>query len=329
MEPKTRVSTSKFAAPGHGAAHVPLLARLLPADLSVTPLRVSSQAKMSVLISFALAHLFDPSNPPIAIHSFSNPESSATQSGPSTSTPVLDSALPPAPAPAPAPDPIPAAKPGKASSPSSAVLPKLVSVVEIIKRTFLPPKDATVSPGMMDGGGKGKGKEVEILAAERAQACRVSGLHQYSRLGALEEMGFGKVEVDGDREAEEEDARQANVALNWINSGGGGTKRFALYRLQCRISRNAGSHKSGRPKRKHTPYLVIILSTTLIPFLEELGFSYQPPLPPPEVTKPSRAAAEGEAEPAKKRRKRKSKRTAGEQVAVAETTAMSVSGRRT
>ena len=172
----------------------------------------------------------DPANPPLAIHSLP----SASTSVPSTSTPVLATAPPPTP------DPDP---PKASSSTAAAVLPKLVSVVEVVKRTFvaLPPSalDAAGSVDATKDNGKGKAKETDVEPGQDLQvhvakkrpkgdAIAVRGLHQYSRLGALEELGLaGPDAVDGGGEIAEK-VRHNRIALEWIESGGGGTKRFVL-----------------------------------------------------------------------------------------------------
>lgn len=232
------------------------LSLVLPAEVVVTPLRVSSQAKMTALIQFALKHLSvspfrhptsdtrtprahpgisqDPVNAPLAIHSFAPAAPVPSSSRPTTSTPLLATALPPEP------DSLPTSTRAAGSS-SPSVLPKLVSVVEIIKRSFALPPLAMDAPGRLDtsdGKGKGKEREVETLAdpastaggtqpAAKSLGKTVAGLHQYSRLGALEELGLAGLDVDGDASDAAEENRQTEIALNWIESGGGGTKRFA------------------------------------------------------------------------------------------------------
>ena len=64
---------------------------------------------------------------------------------------------------------------------------------------------------------KGKGKALVV------------GLHQYTRLGSLESIGLTGEDIAEDEEAEEEieRKRQEKVALNWIESGAGRSKRCA------------------------------------------------------------------------------------------------------
>lgn len=47
------------------------------------------------------------------------------------------------------------------------------------------------------------------------------GLYQYSRLGALEDIGL----VDAGEKEEMEEERMARIALDWVESGAGGRKR--------------------------------------------------------------------------------------------------------
>lgn len=59
---------------------------------------------------------------------------------------------------------------------------------------------------------KGKGKKKAI-----------AGLHQYTYLGALEEIGLAGVETE-----QTEEERQEQIALEWITGGGSGSKKCDL-----------------------------------------------------------------------------------------------------
>lgn len=209
----------------------PILASLLP-QIPHHAVRITSQAKMTNLIAFALSHLDvrsslrslaartkssqDPLNPPIVFHTLPPPPpaKSAPLDGPSTSTPSTTTAQPPARLPS-----APACKTSKKlSSSSAAVLPKLISVAEIVKRSYV--------PRLAEGKGKGK-EEVPELKKKGKGKGRMLGLHQYSRLGALAELGL----EDAGEEEEGEEQRMERIALEWIESGDGGRKRCVVASL--------------------------------------------------------------------------------------------------
>ncbi|ORY52181.1 hypothetical protein BCR35DRAFT_356050 [Leucosporidium creatinivorum] len=249
----------------------PQLATLLPAGLQYHPVRVVSAHSMTNLISFALQHLQSSEGSPLLLHTLPPapaPNAPQTSTQPSSSRP----AAPPAPQPTPTDTPTAAAtskssktaKSGK-GIPTNPALSKLISIAEIVKRTYIPPAPPADAPK----GAKGKGKKKAT-----------SGLHQYTYLGALEEIGLGELDTE-----QTEEERQEQVALEWITGGGSGSKR---------------------PRMRHTPFLIIVLSSSILIELEKHpGFTYQPPAPPTAPPKkpiaqqpPKRAAptAEGEGE---------------------------------
>ena len=110
------------------------------------------------------------------------------------------------------------------TSPTSSALPRLISIVEIVKRLYVaPPSIAPPEEDIEMAGAaattrrrkKGKGKSI------------VNGLHQYTRLGSLESIGLSGEDIPDDQENEEEieRQRQEKVTLNWIESGAGRSKR--------------------------------------------------------------------------------------------------------
>ena len=70
--------------------------------------------------------------------------------------------------------------------------------------------------------GKGKGKEElpEPKVKGKGKGTTL-GLYQYSRLGALEDIGL----MDAGEKEEMEEERMARIALDWVESGAGGRKR--------------------------------------------------------------------------------------------------------
>ncbi|KAI0364753.1 hypothetical protein BV20DRAFT_974047 [Pilatotrama ljubarskyi] len=90
--------------------------------------------------------------------------------------------------------------------PSMATIPRLVSVVEIIKREYL----KTLDPGLAEGGS-------------------LSGLHQYNEVGDLAEAGY--IEGTGD----EEQARLESLALALQGRNHVKQKKIAFMRVTlCR-----------------------------------------------------------------------------------------------
>lgn len=206
----------------------PQLASLLPDGLQHHPVRIVSAHSMTNLISFALQHLQvrssllcavlhrlpclqSPESSPLLLHTLPPPPA---PTAPQTST--QPSASRPVPPPAPQPTPTDAgaeattSKPSKKTTngkgiPTNPALSKIISIAEIVKRTYVAPQPPTDAPKAA----KGKGKKKAI-----------AGLHQYTYLGALEEIGLAGIETE-----QTEEERQEQVALEWITGGGSGTKR--------------------------------------------------------------------------------------------------------
>ena len=229
------------------------ISALVPSSVEYDTLRVTAQAKMTNLIAFALEKLQVRQSPsqrcsrslivraqlpetsPMLFHSF--PSQSPTTStaalfpleAATTSTPLALNNPPPAPDPTAVTPHIHEANPVVNTPSTSSALPKLISIVEIIKRTYVPPprpvKEAEEDVEIAVGAAttrrrkKGKGKSVAI------------GLHQYTRLGSLESIGVAGEEIVEDPEEEEEETerkRQEKIALNWVESGAGRSKRSVL-----------------------------------------------------------------------------------------------------
>lgn len=143
---------------------------------------------------------------PLVLHSLPPPsaERPTTEPGPDLPNPVEAAPLPPS--------GTPQAKPNKTSD---SALTKLVSLVEIVKKANSLP---SAPAGPSSAGGppdvKGKGKLVPSPG----------GLEQYTFVGALEDLpGLAVEEVEVD-----EEVRRDKVAREWLEGGGGGTKRLVL-----------------------------------------------------------------------------------------------------
>ncbi|GAA5911222.1 hypothetical protein JCM5296_001325 [Sporobolomyces johnsonii] len=261
----------------------PALLELLPTALRDhhQPLRVTTQAKMLNLIAFALSHLREPESSPLVLHCLPPPPSSSSAAGPSTST-QPDSA-------APTPK---ASSSSPASSKSTDALPKLVSVVEIIKREY-----ASLLAPSPDSSDKGKGKELPTDPAAPLPAPRE--LHQYTLLTTLEVLRLAGPSPKEQEDEEMERTRQELIALEWLTGKAG---------------------KGKRPRRKHTPCMVVVLSLQpLDALVRSKGFSYQAPVPPPKpkpsATKHARDDGGESADDGAKKKPRRRKRTRAKKVA--------------
>ncbi|CED85475.1 hypothetical protein [Phaffia rhodozyma] len=119
---------------------------------------------------------------------------------------------------------------------SASSIPQLISVVELVKRTFL----SLLSP-LLDGSDASSGEKVDRWVEQ----ARERGLWQYNETGILEDIEHEFVFQPQDKKAGEEtdEAEQALEKLKHILGG-----------------------KTG-PKMIHTPYMKITLSTVPIPSL--------------------------------------------------------------
>ncbi|GAA6039187.1 hypothetical protein JCM8097_000460 [Rhodosporidiobolus ruineniae] len=247
------------------AAH-PALKALLPASVASShhPVRITSQASLNSLVSFALGHLREPAAPPLVLHSLPFAAPASTSKHPQTSTPAVSAA----PAPAPAPPGEAQIKNSKKADASVAALPKLVSVVEILKREWLRvPPSPSPSSGSLSAG--------PAIPAEDEDASPRKGLHHYTLLTTLEalKLADGTPRPKASEEEEEQMRREEDelVMMGWLTGGAGRKKR---------------------PRRKHSPCMVVILSPTPLPSLTaSKGWTYQPPDPPAAPPKQKRPAA--------------------------------------
>ncbi|GAA6050885.1 hypothetical protein JCM3770_005756 [Rhodotorula araucariae] len=173
---------------------------------------------------------------------------------------------------------------------SAAALPKLVSVAELVKREFLrlDPSPSSSLPAHLATSTPADGVSLELHAAAPPPSTPTlapqGGLHQYTRLTSFEALGLAAPPVPGDGDgagdgahtAEEiELMRQDLVALEWL-SGRAGKKR--------------------RPRRKHTPCMVVVLSVSPLDALPS-SFTHQPPAPI-KPTKGRKRPASVDTEPA-------------------------------
>lgn len=113
--------------------------------------------------------------------------------------------------PIPGPSTVAATKP-RASNKSTSTIGKMISIAEIVKRSYSESAKAAFARK------KGKAK----AAVEEDEAGRsVLRIHQYNRIACLEELGY-----EGDENGDEDEA-QAQVIQDWLVSGK--VKRCSFY----------------------------------------------------------------------------------------------------
>ncbi|GAA5985430.1 hypothetical protein JCM10908_006971 [Rhodotorula pacifica] len=187
-------------------AHHPALSDLVPLR-DFEPLRVASHTDMTAAVQFSLEKLASTSNRPIVLHTLPPPSSPSEPSTSSASTSK--------------------APPISQKQVDSAVdaLPKLVSILEIIKREF--PACST---------------STSTSAGEIGKPSKQGRLHQYTRLTTFETALEYQPVPDGVRveeDAELEAVRQELVQLEWLTGRAG---------------------KAKRPRKRHSPCMLVVLS---------------------------------------------------------------------
>ncbi|KAI0667804.1 hypothetical protein C8Q78DRAFT_1049729 [Trametes maxima] len=159
-------------------------------------IRITNHGKIANWVTFALDHLQRYEDRPLVLHTLPANKGKAPA--------VTEEVAPDAPAP----EPAEAQKRAKGGGlhPSMATIPRLVSVVEIIKREYL----KTLDPAL-------------------AEAGSLSGLHQYNEIGDLESAGYI------DRTGDEEQERLAALALALQGRNHAKEKKTAYMRVTlCR-----------------------------------------------------------------------------------------------
>lgn len=136
-------------------------------ELDAHEIRITSHGKMNAWVDFALKYFEENPDKPLTLHTLPAPPQAARE--------AQDAAAPDAPTPA----------DGRAEKmhPSMALIPRLISVVEIIKREYV--------------------KLLDPMLAERGQ---LPGLYQYNELG---ELDVAPAPADG---ADPEEARRRELA---------------------------------------------------------------------------------------------------------------------
>lgn len=150
----------------------------------------------------------------------------------------------------------------------------MVSIVEVIKREY----NTFLESLPIEDEGKGKGKAMDLHGVEDGEAAKKrEGLHQYTILTTFESLGLagGVDEVrEGDDEKEKE--RQELIAMNWLTGKAGKGKRYdSLVLLSCSVLIRRANLRDVicRPRVKHTPCMVIVLSTEPLKSLDKTAFS--------------------------------------------------------
>jgi hypothetical protein len=138
-------------------------------------------------------------------------------------------------------------------------------------------KERAIEPGVVE---EGEGEETR-------EKGKREGLHQYSLLTTFEQLGFETIspptkEDETAQEAKEKDQEEAElerqelIKMEWLTGKGGKDKRFALLlslsRLFPRSTVDEGSYvRECRPRMRHTPCMVVVLSTRKVEGLAEAG----------------------------------------------------------
>ncbi|GAA5869441.1 hypothetical protein JCM3774_001453 [Rhodotorula dairenensis] len=202
-----------------GVAHHPALHDLLPLA-EFEPLRVASHTDMTAAVHFSLEKLASTPNRPLVLHTLPPPPTATTSSS----------------SPAPSTSAVPISQ--KQVETAVEALPKLVSVLEIIKREF--PSCSGPSNG----------------------AKSPHPLHQYTRLTTFETALDYQRPPPAELQAEIQDleaVRQELVQLEWLSGRAGRAKR---------------------PRKRHSPCMVVVLSRTPLPVLAKSPhYTYQQPIP--------------------------------------------------
>ncbi|RPD54294.1 hypothetical protein L226DRAFT_555248 [Lentinus tigrinus ALCF2SS1-7] len=128
-------------------------------------IRITNHGKINNWVSFALEHLQKYEDRPLVLHTLPAPKANTPATGEQTATAVAEK------------------KAGSGLHPSMATIPRLVSVVEIIKREYL----KTLDPALAESGS-------------------LSGLHQYNEVGDLAEAGYEESEGSGRAEQDRQES---------------------------------------------------------------------------------------------------------------------------
>ncbi|BGP20166.1 hypothetical protein JCM10213_000749 [Rhodosporidiobolus nylandii] len=272
-----------MVAPPLASAQHPALAILLP-PVDAHPVRLASASSINAVVSFALGHLRQDDAPPLVLHCLPSASSSSASAAPTTSTPVIPAPEPPAPAPA-------KTSSSKSSADSSvAGLPKLVSIAEVIKREWFSVPLATSSAAL-----PAPSPSLHARDEQKDEEQKREGLHQYTLLTTLEALKLADPERKGAKELEEDELKAQEeelVVMGWLTGKAGRAKR---------------------PRRKHTPTMLVVLSTSAIPSLSSSSsWTYQPPSAAPRAKRPSSdpdagGGDDGAGEGGKKKRRRRRK----------------------
>lgn len=167
-------------------------------------------------------------------------------------------------------------------------VPKLVSVVEVIKREyvrFLSEASAAAAATGPVQSDKGKAKAVETKKAGKRQ----EGLHQYSLLTTFERLGYDTTAPTTSEGAttttttvtddQSELERQELIKMEWLTGSGRGknTRQALLPPLSLVLTARTlltGAGAWDRPKVKHTPCMVVVLCPQRLPDLEAKGCDF-------------------------------------------------------
>ncbi|KWU45496.1 hypothetical protein RHOSPDRAFT_32797 [Rhodotorula sp. JG-1b] len=206
-----------------GVQHHPALDELVPLS-AFEPLRVASHTDMTAAVKFSLEKLATASKRPLVLHTLPPPPTSSSSPEPAPSTSAVQIS-------------------SKQVETAVDAIPKLVSILEIIKREF-PSCSGT-------GGGGGAAKPNDLLPP----------LHQYTRLTTFETALDFQHLPSTESQAEDQDleaVRQELVQLEWLSGRAG---------------------KAKRPRKRHSPCMLVVLSREPLSALTKSPhYTYQKPI---------------------------------------------------
>ncbi|POY75517.1 hypothetical protein BMF94_1419 [Rhodotorula taiwanensis] len=233
---------------------------LLPLD-DFVPVRVSTHSEMTPLIRFCLEQLVQHGENRRAVVLHTLPVSTSSDSAATSGSSARPNATFNA----------------KQVEAAIAAIPKLVSVLEIIKREY----PAAVQAALTSASATSSSRPV------RKPRRSTAGLHQYTKLTTYEtafdyhaEVPIAEQETNRDLEA----VRQELVQLEWLTGSAGKAKRCGFSQQEATaesfVKLTRERSVPVRPRQRHSPCMLAVLSSEPLAVLTKSSdFAYQPPTP--------------------------------------------------
>ncbi|EKM53206.1 uncharacterized protein PHACADRAFT_197627 [Phanerochaete carnosa HHB-10118-sp] len=180
-------------------------------ELNAHEVRITSHGKMNVWVDFALKFFEENPDKPLTLHTLPVPSQSAARERDAVSC-----------SPASASTPAAAENKLEKMHPSMALIPRLISVVEVIKREY-----------------------VKLLDPVLAEKDQLSGLYQYNELGELD-LSHGK-------EVDPEESRRKELVTMLQGKNHLKIKKVAY--MKVTLSRKELSHALRRPHTYQKPVI--------------------------------------------------------------------------